>query len=322
MITKNKLSFFLFAVFLVFTLIACKSPEKDSTQINIVCAMFPEYDWTRNIAAGIDDVNISYLISNGTDPHSYQPTVKDITLIASADIFIFGGGESEKWIEDTLTLKDCNPDMKIINMMELLEGKIYIEEEKEGMQEDRHSKDEEESEYDEHVWLSLRNAMLVCTEITSVLSDSLPEQAEALNSNQIIYEEKLAALDKEYSELMLSSLQNTILVADRFPFRYLAEDYGIDYYAAFSGCSADAEASFETLVFLTECIEQNNLNTVFVLEGSDEKLAKAAIKNSKHGDCQILVLESMQAIRAKQADSTSYINIMKKNLNALSTALN
>lgn len=322
MLIRKKLFFCLLTVVFLLSFSGCKSADNDDGKINIVCTMFPEYDWTVNLTADCPRVNITYLINNGTDPHSYQPTAKDIALIASADIFIYGGGESEAWIEDALKIRDCNPDMKIINMMELLEGHIYVEEEKEGMQEGLHKHEEEEPEYDEHVRLSLRNAAIICEAISSSLIEAVPEDKALFEKACDEYLEKLEALDKEYVEMMDNSATKLILVADRFPFRYLVEDYGIDYYAAFSGCSADAEASFETLVFLSECIAKNKLSSVIILEGSDDKLAKAAIKNSKCVNLEILVLDSMQAVRAGEADKADYINIMKQNLETLKKALN
>lgn len=292
---------------------------KDEGSLSVVCAMFPEYDWTRNLAGDADNIEITYLIGNGTDSHSYQPTAKDMVLLETADLVIYGGGQSEQWMTDALAGDAKNPDRTVINMMEVLKDRTYTEEETEGMQEERA---EEEPETDEHVWLSLRNAEMVCKAITEALSDKEPASKDVFTANYGAYEEKLAELDNRYVEMVAAASKDSILVVDRFPFRYLVEDYGIGYHAAFSGCSADAEASFETLVFLADRIRAGETK-VCILESSDRKLAEAAIRTAERDDCQILTLDSMQAVTKERAEEgASYLNIMESNLEALKEALN
>lgn len=326
---RIRITALLLAVILVFSGCGSRFEGKDDGKISIVCAMFAEYDWTRTIVGDMENINLHYLINNGTDSHSYQPTARDIALITDCDLFIYGGGESEAWIDDVLASQTCNPNMKNINMMALLEDRAFEEEIIEGMQESRLEKQEEstseedeEPEYDEHIWLSLKNAEIVCDEICSAVSEILPDNSEYFSNNTKAYKEKLEILDLEYKDTVEAAPRKTILVADRFPFRYLVEDYGLNYYAAFSGCNADAEASFETIVFLSDTIKKFEINRILVLEGSDEKLAKAALNTANAEHNEILIMNSMQSVNKKAAANMSYLGVMRQNLRILELALN
>lgn len=318
---KVRITALLLVIILVFSGCGANTVVFDKEKTNIVCAMFSEYDWTRNIVGNTENVNIYYLINNGTDSHSYQPTARDIALITDCDLFIYGGGESEAWIDDVLSTQNCNPDMKVINMMEYLEDYIFEEEIVEGMQ-NKESESEEETEYDEHIWLSLRNAEKVCEKICDEISDILPSKGAYFYKNTKEYMDELSMLDSAYTDTIRTASKDTILIADRFPFRYLVEDYGLNYYAAFSGCNADAEASFETIVFLSNVAEELGINNILVLEKSDDKLAKAVINTAKMGNCNILKLDSLQSVNRKDAEKKTYLNAMKENRRVLEIALN
>lgn len=263
------------------------------------------------------------LLDNGTDLHSFQPAVKDIMKVSGCDLLIYVGGESDEWIEDALKSAQ-NKNMKTINLMEVLADSIKEEETVEGMQENEHGHEhEDEKEYDEHVWTSLRNASTVCDAIAETLTEMDPENKDIYQSNAEAYQKKLANLDAEYQNTVENAKQNTLLFADRFPFRYLTDDYGLNYYAAFSGCSAESEASFKTITFLARKIDELGLNSVFTIEKSDDRIAQTVIENTKTKDQNILVLNSMQSITAQEiADGTTYLSVMKENLKVLKEALN
>ena len=273
-----------------------------------------------------DDVNLTMLLDNGTDLHSFQPAVKDIMKVSSCDLLIYVGGESDQWIEDALESAQ-NKDMKTINLMEVLGDSIKEEETVEGMQESDHDhdhdhEDEEEKEYDEHVWTSMRNAEVICDAIAETLTEMDPENKDIYQSNAEAYQKKLANLDAEYQNTVENAKQNTLLFADRFPFRYLTDDYGLNYYAAFSGCSAESEASFKTITFLARKIDELGLNSVFTIEKSDDRIAQTVIENTKTKDQNILVLNSMQSITSEEiADGTTYLSVMEENLKTLKEAL-
>jgi len=290
---------------------------------NIVCTTYPEYDWVINIiGADSKDFEVTLLQNKGTDLHSYQPSVKDIAKVSMCDLFIFVGGESDEWVENIIE-NPKNSKMKVINMMETLGDKVYEEEVVEGMQaEEEEGESEEEPEYDEHIWLSLRNAILLVNSISAEIQNLNPEKASVYKDNASKYTDKLSELDKEYKNVIGKADKNTILFADRFPFRYLAEDYGLNYYAAFVGCSAETEASFETVAFLSKKVDELNLGTVLVIEKSDSKIAKTVIASTKSKNQQILVMDSLQSITQKDIkNGRNYYSVMKNNLEILKNAL-
>ena len=298
--------------------------EDSGKKLKIVTTIFPEYDWTRAVLGDREaDVDLTMLLDNGTDLHSFQPAVKDIMKVSSCDLLIYVGGESDQWIEDALESAQ-NKDMKTINLMEVLGDTIKEEETVEGMQESDHGhEDEDEKEYDEHVWTSLRNASVICGIIAETLEEMDPENKDVYASNAATYQEKLSDLDTEYQNTVDSAKQNTLLFADRFAFRYLVDDYGLNYYAAFSGCSAESEAGFKTVTFLADKLDELGLKTVLTIEKSDDRIAQTVIENTETKDQKILELNSMQSITSDEiADGVTYLSVMEDNLNVLKEALN
>lgn len=298
--------------------------EDSGKKLKIVTTIFPEYYWTRAVLGDREaDVDLTMLLDNGTDLHSFQPAVKDIMKVSSCDLLIYVGGESDQWIEDALESAQ-NKDMKTINLMEVLGDTIKEEETVEGMQESDHGhEDEDEKEYDEHVWTSLRNASVICGIIAETLEEMDPENKDVYASNAATYQEKLSDLDTEYQNTVDSAKQNTLLFADRFAFRYLVDDYGLNYYAAFSGCSAESEASFKTVTFLADKLDELGLKTVLTIEKSDDRIAQTVIENTETKDQKILELNSMQSITSDEiADGVTYLSVMEDNLNVLKEALN
>ena len=236
-------------------------------KLSIVTTIFPEYDWVRAVLGDkADNAEVTMLLDNGVDLHSYQPTADDIVKISDCDLFLYVGGESDGWVDDALK-NATNKNMKVINLLDVLGDSVKTEEVVEGMQETEHDhdhdhskevstfEDEEEKEYDEHVWTSMRNAEVICEAIAETLEEMDSENKEIYQSNAETYKEKLSALDEEYQETVDSAKQKTLIFADRFPFRYLVDDYGLSYYAAFVGCSAESEASFDTISFLANKVE-------------------------------------------------------------------
>lgn len=301
---------------------------------SIVCTTFPEYDWVMNILgekAGSFDVTL--LQNNGTDLHSYQPSVKDIAKISNADLFVYAGGESDQWVEKVVS-QSVNKKQIVVNMLEVLGDKVREEEIVEGMQaeeEEEHEhhhhhgedEDEEEVEYDEHVWLSLNNAIdltnVLCAEISKIDGGN----ASVYSKNAEAYTKQLASLNAEFKAAVKSAKKSTVLFGDRFPFRYLTDDYDLNYYAAFLGCSAESEASFETIIFLANKVDELGLNAVLTIEKSDTKIAKTVVNSTKNKNQQILEMDSLQSITNKEIiGGRNYLSAMKKNLEVLKKALN
>ena len=299
-------------------------PQDDSAasnKLNIVTTIFPTYDWVREIlGAETDRAEITMLLDSGVDLHSYQPTVDDIVKISDCDLFLYVGGESDGWVDDALK-NAPNKDRKVIRLLDVLGDSAKAEETVAGMQEEEHDH-EEEAEYDEHIWLSLKNAQMLVAAISKALQESDPARKDTYAANAAAYAEKLSALDGEYRAAVDSGKYKTLLFGDRFPFRYLADDYGLDYYAAFPGCSAETEASFGTVSFLAGKMDALGLPCVLTIEGTQHKIAETIVQNTAQKNQQVLTMDSMQAVTANDAASgVSYLSIMEKNLSVLKKAL-
>ncbi len=293
---------------------------KKQGDIKVVTTIFPIYDWVREVAQDDVDIDIDLLLDNGVDLHSYQPTAKDIMDISDCDVFLYVGGESDQWVDKTLVQAD-NKDMIVLDLIDILGDKAKEEAVKEGMQEDDHEH-EEGPEYDEHVWLSLKNVSLFVDKIADALGKVDSQHAPAFKANAAAYSEKLTALDKQYQEAADNSSVKTLLFGDRSPFRYLTDDYSLDYYAAFVGCSAETEASFDTITFLANKVDELGLKNIMQIESSDGSIAKTIKDNTKNKDQEILTLDSMQSVTADRVESgETYLSIMESNLSVFQQAL-
>lgn len=298
--------------------------SNDNKQLSIVATIYPEYDWVLNILGEKkDNAEVMLLVDNGTDLHSYEPTAKDMVKIAKCDVFIYVGGESDQWVEDALK-QATNKNMQVVNLMDVMGDTKKEEELKEGMQTKKEiiKKEETEPEYDEHVWLSLKNTQKFVMAIADAVAKADAANADIYSANAKSYSDKLSALDGEYTKTVKNAKQRTLLFGDRFPFRYMTEDYGIDYYAAFNGCSAETEASFETIKFLAGKVDELNLKNVMIIENSDGEIARTIIKNTKNKNQKILILDSLQSVGKKEMESgQTYLKIMESNLNVIKEAL-
>lgn len=326
---KKLLSVVVAAFLAVGSLTACSSAGANGkNKIKIVTTIFPEYDWVMNVLgenpAGAE---VTMLLDNGVDLHSFQPTATDIMKISSCDLFVYVGGESDDWVEDALK-EATNKDMVVINLLDVLGDKVKEEEIVEGMQgededhdhEDHH--EEGEIEYDEHVWLSLRNAQVLVQSISDAMQKIDAANAATYKKNSDSYIESLKSLDNDYKAVVDAASNKTILFGDRFPFRYMVDDYGLTYFAAFAGCSAESEASFETITFLSKKVDELKLPVVLTIEGKDHRIAETIVQNTASKDQKIMTLDSMQASStADYKGGTTYLSIMKANLSVLTEAL-
>ena len=311
---------------------ASEKPTAQGDKLKIVTTIFPEYDWTREILGDQSErAEVTMLLDNGVDLHSYQPTADDLIKIAECDLFIYVGGESDGWVESALA-STSNPDRAVINLIDTLGDSVKLEEVVEGMQETEHDHeededhahdaDEQEAETDEHVWLSLRNAQAVCQKIAEKLGEIDPEHEQAYTQNALAYIDKLAVLDAKYQAAVDAANKKTLVFGDRFPFRYLTEDYGLNYYAAFVGCSAETEASFETIRFLAEKTDALGLSHVLTIENPNHKIAETVVANTSGKNQQVLSMDSMQSVTSKDvAAGATYLSIMEHNLDVLTQAL-
>lgn len=286
--------------------------EQKKDALSVVAVIFPEYDWARQIIGPDSDIQLHLLVDDGVDPHSFQPTVADMVTVSECDLLIYGGGESDAWLEDALK----GTEKRTVALLPLLGEKAHQEKIVAGMQ-----VSQPEDETDEHVWLSLPNAALFCTAIAQQLTELDPDHADLYRANLEAYLEKLRNLDEAYRETVQNANQDTIVVCDRFPYRYLTEDYGLNYYAAFPGCSAETGASFETVVFLSDRVQELDLKALIVTETSDGRLAQTVAENTGRSDIAILTLDSMQSVSGQQAENKDYLSTMEANRQVLEQAL-
>mgnify|MGYP004689997567 CR=1 FL=1 len=325
-----KICLYTIALAVAVFMVGCKGNDLpvDDGKLKIVTTIFPEYDWVKQIAGDSNNLDITFLMKNGGDLHSYSPSAEDILKISSCDMLVYVGGESDKWIEEILE-NSVNSNIKTINLMNVLGEKAKEEELVEGMEDDDHDDhddhddDDAELEYDEHVWLSLDNAQLFIKSITENLCAIDSENAGTYKANCERYLSQLDALDDEYEEVIENSKYKTLIFADRFPFRYLTDDDDLSYYAAFKGCSAETEASFETITFLANKADELNLPRILTIDGSDGKIAKTVAATSKNKDRTIYSLDSLQSVTDNEVQSgKTYIKAMESNLEILKKALN
>lgn len=325
----KKILTFILTLALAFSLgglAGCGANKADT--LDIVCTIFPQYDWTKTLVSGNDRVELTIMQDSGVDLHNYQPTAADKVKILNCDLLLYVGGESDKWVEEMLSDPAKNPDMKVVKLIE--EVKALDEEEVPGGEdhdhedeEDHDHEDEQEGDKDEHVWLSLNNAQTLVRAIAKNLKSIDPEHGELYDRNLSEYLTALEALEEQYEEATRDPARRILLFGDRFPFRYLVEDYDLAYYAAFSGCSAETEASFEVIKSLAEAVNANHLPYILVLEGSDQGIANQIKNSTSTKDQEILVLNSIQSVTKKQIESgTTYLSLMTENLGVLKKALN
>lgn len=334
----KKITALLLALFMLVAVLAGCGKQNDTNQtdkLSIVTTIFPEYDWVREILGEkADNAEITMLLDNGVDLHSYQPTADDIVKISDCDLFIYVGGESDEWVEDALR-NAANRNMKVINLLEVLGDSVKTEEIVEGMQEEEYEHEdaeehehedaeehEHEEEADEHVWLSLKNAKMLVRVISKALQELDPDSKDIYAANADAYVKKLSALDAEYQTAVDAASNKTILFGDRFPFRYLVDDYGLRYYAAFVGCSAETEAGFETISFLAKRVDEWKLPCVLTIEGAQHKIAETIVRNTTAKNQRVLTMDSMQSTTSKDVkNGTTYLSVMEKNLSVLKEAL-
>jgi len=286
--------------------------------LRIVATTFAQYDWTRQILGeDLQDAELTLLLDSRVDMHSYQPSAADIVAIAGCDLFIYIGGESDAWVQDVLAMIK-NPGRIDVRLMDYAHPAADAHEHAHEHEEAAHH----EHAQDEHVWLSLRHAMEMTQRIAQALCALRPERADQYMENAQAYTGKLSMLDEEYAKAIAGAAYDTVLFADRFPFAYLAADYGLKWAAAFSGCAAESEASFETILSLAGTADRLDLPAVLLIEGTKTQIVDTVIANTQKKNQEILRVNSLQSVTKADAASLNYLDVMRENLNVLKQALN
>ena len=313
---KKKIAAVLMSALVLLSGCSASGKETEKTgNLKITVTVYPVYDWMRQIIGEEEGIELNLLMKNGTDLHNFQPSAADMVSISESDMFVYIGGESDEWVQDALK-EAVNKNQKAVNLISELGDLAKIEETAEGMQAEE---EEEEEAYDEHIWLSVKNAQVLSAKLSEVLSELKPDSKDVFADNTRKYIINLKALDEKYRTAVISGEYDTLIFADRFPFRYMMDDYGVDYYAAFPGCSAETEASFETVRFLSERARKLKLKHLVITETGDDKIANTIIENSRIRNMDILTMNSMQA--ADSSEERSYLEIMEENMDVLGKAL-
>ena len=311
---------------MIFSFSACSTVNSDDGDISIVCTAFPQYDWLKAIVGESEGVSLTLLVDNGSDLHGYQPTVADRAEIAECDILVTVGGESDAWAEK---MTDGTKKTRVIRLFDIPDV-ILREVSEEGVVSEHiheehghgHEHEHDHGAYDEHIWLSLKNAIVCVEYFKDILIELSPSNEERLTQNANGYISEIIALEDEYKALAESSEESRLIFADRFPFAYLTADLGIEYCAAFSGCSTENNADISTVTRLAERAREWNARHILVTETSDGRLGNAVIAAAKLDSGEILALDSMQSVtRARMSAGEDYLSIMRSNLGALKKAL-
>lgn len=316
------ISFFLIVTMILLLCSSCTPsvPQQDNA-LKIVTTIFPPYDFAKAVAG--DAAEIHMLLKPGTESHSYEPSPQDILLVESCDLFIYNGGESDVWVETLLSTLDTS-GFRVLRMMdcvqtleeEAVEGMHTVHEHHDHHQEEFHP---EIAEYDEHIWTSPKNAIRITEAITQTLCDIQPQQAEEFRLHADSYQRELEQLNKTFETVVNEGNRKMVIFGDRFPFRYLAEEYGLEYRAAFPGCSAESEPGAKTVAYLIDKVREEEIPNIFYIEFSNQKIAKTIQEETgavplRFHSCHNLSKDEME-------QGMTYLTLMQQNAENLKEAL-
>lgn len=313
---KRKLLAMITAAATIFSLCACSSESgysnSDSGKLKIISTVFPPYDLARQISG--DNAEISILLPPGSEIHNYEPSAKDMIAIRNCDIFLYIGGENEQWAEKLINSNDT----KNITAVKLIDYVPVLSED-----EDEHDHDhdhEHEHETDEHIWTSPKNAQLMLSAVYDAICKVDPSDKQTYTKNMDAYAKQLSDLDNAYRSAVDNAKNKTIVLADKFPFRYLAHEYGLEFSAAFAACSDESEPGVSTMIKLTKTIKENNIPAVYYLEFSSTKIADTLCDET--GATKLMLHSCHNVSKQDIENNVSYVDLMKQNLENLKLTLN
>lgn len=276
--------------------------QKDE-KITVVTTIFPLYDFAR--AIGGDIIDVKMLIRPGSEVHSYDPLPSDMIAVYECDLFLYIGGESDKWVDTLLDSADIN-SLALIDTVE-----------HEYKDHDSHGHGHDHT--DEHIWTSPQNAVLMIEHICEKLCGIDPNNSEVYKENSNAYITEINKASDKISDTVAKVQNPFMLVADRFPFGFFAEQYGIEYEAAFDGCAVSTDISLKTMSRLTDTIEKRNINAVFCTE-----LSNCSIANALREEVGVDVIELHSAHNVTLDDfenKITYVDILYRNITALERGL-
>lgn len=301
------------AVILIFGILAILKRENvEDESYTVMATNFVGYDFARAVMGESDDVGM--LLAPGAEMHDYEPTPQDIINIQKAELLVYIGGESEVWVERMIESNDIdrNKTLRLMDLVELKEEEVI-----EGME--LEGEDEEEEEYDEHIWTSPRNAIMLVRAIEKKLSEIWPENKEHYHKNAETYISRLEKIDQQIREVVENAGKKELIFGDRFPFRYFVDEYGLDYYAAFPGCSEQTEASSKTIAFLVDRAKQDGIKYILKIELTDGKLAKVI---AEEAGAEVRELSAAHNISKEDfEDGVTFADLMEKNIEVLKEVL-
>ena len=313
---KRKLLAVITAVATVFSLCACSSESgysnSDSGKLKIISTVFPPYDLARQIAG--DNAEISILLPPGSEIHNYEPSAKDMIAIRNCDIFLYIGGENEQWAEKLINSNDTEN----VTAVKLIDYVPTLSED-----EDEHDHDHEhehEHETDEHIWTSPKNAQLMLSAVYDAICKVDPSGKQTYTKNKDAYAKQLSDLDNAYRSAVDNAKNKTIVLADKFPFRYLAHEYGLEFSSAFAACSDESEPGVSTMIKLTKTIKENNIPAVYYLEFSSTKIADTLCDET--GATKLMLHSCHNVSKQDIENNVNYVDLMKQNLENLKLTLN
>lgn len=315
---KRKLLAVITAAATVFSLCACSSESgyssSDSGKLKIISTVFPPYDLARQIAG--DNAEISILLPPGSEIHNYEPSAKDMIAIRNCDIFLYIGGENEQWAEKLINSNDT----KNVTAVKLIDYVPTLAEDEDEHDHDHDHDHEHEHETDEHIWTSPKNAQLMLSAVYDAICKVDPSDKQTYTKNKDAYAKQLSDLDNAYRSAVDNAKNKTIVLADKFPFRYLAHEYGLEFGAAFAACSDESEPGVSTMIKLTKTIKENNIPAVYYLEFSSTKIADTLCDET--GATKLMLHSCHNVSKQDIENNVSYVDLMKQNLENLKLTLN
>lgn len=315
---KRKLLAVITAAATVLSLCACSSEsgyfKSDSGKLKIISTVFPPYDLARQIAG--DNAEISILLPPGSEIHNYEPSAKDMIAIRNCDIFLYIGGENEQWAEKLINSNDTEN----VTAVKLIDYVPTLSEDEDEHDHDHDHEHEHEHETDEHIWTSPKNAQLMLSAVYDAICKIDPSNKQTYTKNKDAYAKQLSDLDNAYRSAVDNAKNKTIVLADKFPFRYLAHEYGLEFSAAFAACSDESEPGVSTMIKLTKTIKENNIPAVYYLEFSSTKIADTLCDET--GATKLMLHSCHNVSKQDIENNVSYVDLMKQNLENLKLTLN